>query len=136
MESYNRLAPNEAHAMNALLNGEDTTAPFQITLAKVYVVKETVDDRGQTGETVGVYFNPKDADVAAKGKGWYGGEGEVRERIGAVLDNGSVLIVESVIALQPGVNLPELHKQRVQAALDKLTPEDKILLGVADMGRR
>lgn len=130
MQSYNRLSEQERSALNIFLNGEPTSALIGMRFTVAYTVKETVDDRGRTGDLIGVFFSAEEADKAAKGKGWYGGQGEVRERAVLMDESGSVYILESAAPITPGVNLPEEHKAKVRAALDKLTPEDRALLGI------
>lgn len=42
-----------------------------------FLVQQTTDERGSTGATVGYFTLEANADEAAKGQGWFGGQGSV-----------------------------------------------------------
>ena len=82
------------------------------------------------GYEVGGYFKDKDlATVTSKGKGWYGGDGEVVEVFVLTLGGLAGFIVKS----DPPINLSKEDDFRtmvIQRAKDKLTPEERKLLGI------
>ncbi len=60
----------------------------------VFAVYPTIDDRGQRGGLVGVYAREARAEEAAKGIGYYGGNGEVKRRKALVGDDGQVWLLD------------------------------------------
>lgn len=108
---------------------------FSNQIISVYVVRETVDEYGHTGEIIGVTVSKAEADNLAKGRGWYGGTADIREEKALVLDPANpeaVLLLQSTIEYPLGVNLPERRREKRKAALAKLSPEEKELLGVKE----
>lgn len=51
-----------------------------VNIINVACVYETYDEYGRLGDLVVVCRNLADAEIAAKGKGWYGGQGRVLEK--------------------------------------------------------
>lgn len=91
----------------------------------------TVDDRGSRGASVGIFSTRAMAEIAAKGKGWYGGNGHVRPvtclRITETLE---VFKLAEEEPLQIDVNAEEETERVRKAALDKLSHEERPVLGL------
>lgn len=98
--------------------------------ATFYIVWTTEDERGTRGSVVGVYTNSADAEKAKEGKGWWGGPGDVEKADGWFVGDYVMFPRVKVLREDIDVNLPQRTEEKRQAALAKLTEEEKQLLGV------
>lgn len=97
-------------------------------VAVLYQVRETIDDRGGYGETIGYFSNQTDAEAAAKGRGWYGGVADVREVYAVVRSGMSISAGDQTLAviLAEGatvtvdVDLVKQKKELTESAKKKL----------------
>ncbi len=64
-------------------------------VAEVFVVYETIDDRGQRGRLVGAYAREGEATKAADGRGYYGGPGDIERRKALVTGAGEVWLLDA-----------------------------------------
>lgn len=100
-----------------------------IKLIPVWTVYTTEDEYGRRGRMVGIFDTAEAANAAAKGKGWYGGHGDVAQ--GTALQIGNLtyfLAIGSAIKLN--VDLVKTEKEEIAAAKAKLTDREKQLLGI------
>ena len=102
------------------------------TFFDVWVVKETIDEYGRPGQLVGVFTSEDSAKTAAHKRGWWGGEGEITKKLGMLnpVDNTEIIVIDMII--KPNVYLIEATKNDRAAALAKLTPRERELLGVKE----
>lgn len=98
---------------------------FEGVIRSMFEVRETVDDKGRLGQTVGYFFNENDAHDAAVGQGWYGSDGVVTPRF-SLRVNGSDYLLASKTPIEFG-SYRNLLRQR---ALAKLTVEEREVLGL------
>jgi hypothetical protein len=100
-------------------------------LITVYAAFETVDNFGRKGNLHGVFTNELDAKETAKSIGWYGGAGTVEQRVG-IQDGGEIYLLDATYSrgVTLNVDLVQKAQSRREAALAKLTDEEKRLLGV------
>ena len=98
----------------------------------VHTVHETVDEYGRNGALVGIFHHESEARAAAKGKGWYGGEGSVEQRLAIETAEGAYLLDRSSTGMPATMDtdLVKLRRDQIAAAKAKLTPEELRLLGV------
>lgn len=95
----------------------------------VWLAHETTDERGSLGGCVGVFRSQHLAEEAAKGKGFWGGQGTVRHKRGILDEEGRVYVLE-------GNGVPrEFSDQKTQVdirekALAKLSPAERSALGI------
>lgn len=98
----------------------------------IYAVYTTENEYGRLGSCVGFFSKSNDADLAAKGQGWYGGNGVVQPRRAIQIDNEYFLLDKDFhTKIIIDTNLHKLEEQKKAEALAKLTEEDKILLGLS-----
>lgn len=97
-----------------------------------FAVFETVDERGNRGGLVAVSRDSQKAEKMAAGAGWYGGQGRIVQ--GTLFDGPDGLVfIEKAYSIEAlDTHLPRLAEQKRQAALAKLTDEDKKVLGIRD----
>jgi hypothetical protein len=97
-------------------------------LKQVYVVYENSDERS-IGTPAWYFTDLAKAEAAAKGRGWYGGDAPIRDRYVAYVGGGWAFLVvdEEPIRLDQG---PDEQAAIKEAALKKLTPEEKQILGL------
>lgn len=117
-----------------MLKGKLPYGALDAEIVAGWAVYETVDDRGMRGGIVAVARTKGIAQQMAKGKGWYGGDGEIEEAQVLCWRKGEVpmyFVVEAgqyVPALD--TDLPKELRKRKEAALAKLTEEDIQILGL------
>lgn len=99
----------------------------------VWVVKEVINEYGRVGRTVGVFINEEGAKIAARNKGWWGGEGEITKKPGMLnpVNRKEVIVIDMII--EPDIDLIEAAKKDRAAAIAKLIPRERELLGVRDV---
>jgi hypothetical protein len=105
------------------------------TLRIMHAAFPITDDLGRTGEVIGVWDSDEDAYEAARGKGWYAGDGKVTEVVMAIegafgysATTGLVPLNQNIRALSDSL-MSALNTERT-AALNTLTPTQRKLLGV------
>lgn len=91
----------------------------------------TVDDHGRRGELIGVFSSEGAAELAAKGRGWYGGDGWTGSRTCIRAANEVYRLVDGD-PVEMDADLPKLRKAAKAAALRKLTAAERHLLGLGD----
>lgn len=88
------------------------------------------DDRSH-GPIAGVCSTEQLARQAAQGSGWYGGNGAVKKH-SAIRFNGHIYLLSDKLSqpidLDGGIK--KIQDKLKEAALSKLTPEEKLLLGL------
>lgn len=92
-----------------------------------WAIYETVDERGRTGGCVGYALDKQAADTFAKGKGWYGGYGDVKPLTFLCLDGKYFPLHEGAGA--PCTIQTEGQSLRAQG-LAKLSEAEKEALGL------
>jgi hypothetical protein len=93
---------------------------------------DTVDERGTPGKLIGLFENKNDAVLASQGQGWYGGDGRVhQQQFIRIRHTGEVFALKDPCPVRFG-NTAELMEKKRKAALAKLTPEERRLLGVKE----
>lgn len=102
----------------------------------VYVAHGDGGERG-IGPIVGVCSTETNAKMMSKGRGWYGGNGHVGKRKALKITTGRecheiIYLLDKAMetAVQMDTDIPKLIKERKEAALNKLTKEERILLGL------
>lgn len=104
---------------------EHASKPF-----KVWEVWETVDDRGRKGEMIGVFTSKLSAEDAAKGHGWYGGDGTIISGEAIDLD-GTIYSIRSLVKTEAlNRDIPSYRDMKKAQALEKLTEEEIEILGI------
>jgi hypothetical protein len=93
-----------------------------------FTAHPTTDERGSLGPTIGVFRRRADADAAAMNRGAYGGNGVVRERYG-IEANGRCWLLDDPEGVLLDVDIAKRRKEIADAALAKLTPEEREALG-------
>ena len=100
----------------------------------VYATYEIIDERGSQKSLVGIFTNEKTAQIASKGRGWYGGNGRVIRRTAILLPNERCLLIDQETSDLKGTRLNvdflDEYEELRNAALAKLTDEEKRILGV------
>lgn len=99
-------------------------------IIKVACVYQTLDEYGRLGSLVCVCRNSSDAEVAAKGRGWYGGSGRVVET--TAIQNGDYLyplMSDKPWQFKDVEEIRAKEKEKaLEKALSKLTEEEQELL--------
>lgn len=109
---------------------KQTLDPQEGKYTTFYIVWSTEDERGRRGSVVGVYTNSADAEKAKEGKGWFGSPGEVEIADGWFVGEYVMFPRVKVLREDLNVNLPKRTEEKRQAALAKLSDEEKKLLGL------
>lgn len=95
----------------------------------VYAAYTTVNEAGSIGSCLGYYSHSPDAFNRIKGKGFYGGSGEVVTKY-AIAVGVEYFLLESVTPIDlddsKRFDVNEIRKK----ALEKLTQEEKDVLGI------
>lgn len=119
--------------MPEFVDGMMRPGKFDLSMIPGWAVYETVDEYGRRGSLVGVYDTEDSGKLAAKGVGWYGGEGSIDKiklmLVGSGLGQIAVMI-NGPLPLPLNAKLADIKKKRRAEALAKLTPEDITLLGI------
>ena len=105
---------------------------MEMELVKVFVVYGDGGERG-IGPVIGVCLTKEEAVKMAKGKAFYGANGEIFD--GMALenqDNGELYLLKDATSFVDKVLQKDTIKHKKQIALAKLTNEDKALLGLKD----
>ena len=100
------------------------------TLRPAHAVYTTQDEYGRRGALIGVYTTSAAAEKAAERAGWFNGKGQIDDIMVLITDTGEIYMMGTKVPMLD-TNLPQERDRRRQAALDKLTPEDRELLGLA-----
>lgn len=82
-----------------------------------------------TGPISGYYSTKQQAESAAKGKGWYGGNGWVSEATAVVINDETYILASPHAIDLDGIKKALIDRLRLEA-LSKLTPEEIAALGV------
>ena len=97
-------------------------------------VCETLNEAGVLGPVVGVYLSEGAAEIGARGQGWWGGKGAIREvKLLEMPGRTYLLDAQFPYGLDPAslnTNLREERNRLVEAAKAKLTAEERKLLGI------
>ena len=93
----------------------------------VYAVHQNDDDRN-SGNPAWFFTDEAKANAVADKRGWYGGKAPVRQRY-AIKVNGACYLLETKEPIDLDSS-PEDDLSNREAALSKLTPEERKLLGV------
>ncbi|HCX24430.1 MAG TPA: hypothetical protein DHN29_21100 [Cytophagales bacterium] len=111
----------------------------EVVIIDVWVVHETIDDRGHLGGLVGVTSSKQDANIIAKDQGWYGGPGNIRKQkaISVGVDNGGsykerVWLLDGKEPIDLDGKLKAKKEEIRKKALEKLDPEERAALGITD----
>lgn len=105
---------------------------MEMELVKVFVVYGDGGERG-IGPVIGVCLTKEDAVKMAKGKAFYGADGQIFD--GMALenkDNGELYLLQTITPFIDKVLQKDTINQKKKLALAKLTNEDKALLGLKD----
>lgn len=97
-------------------------------IVPVKVVHGDGGERG-IGPVIGVCTDPEKAKDLAKGKAFYGSNGQIYDGW-AVTDGAKYYLLARREPFMDGENDIDIAKERKNAALAKLTDEDKIALGL------
>ncbi len=119
---------------NAKTAGATLADRYKATLTKVFKVTETTDEFNGLGDVVGIFPTKISAETAANGKGWYGGQAKIEE-VWAVPTGempGQYYILESKISYGLGIDNVKRANDDKAAALAKLTPRERKLLGLEE----
>lgn len=104
-------------------------------IVDVFAVFTSNSEHGYPDGYVGIFTTRKEAEVASKGKGWWGGSGTIEERKALVLDDEDVYLLDVYCNRKTKINTIELEtpeEKRKKRALAKLTKEDKEILGIEE----
>jgi hypothetical protein len=98
----------------------------------IWAAFESDDDRGRNGPFIGVFRTKQAATMAAAGRGFYGGAGNVEQRKAVWFADDEVYLLDRVapFALAIGLDLIKTKQKRREQALAKLTDEEIELLGL------
>jgi non-canonical (house-cleaning) NTP pyrophosphatase len=99
------------------------------TFQQVWEAYTTENEYGRKGRTIGYFTDEKKAKLAAAKMGWYGSEGGICQRWALYQDDGWI-IVEKPELVQLDVDMSKYKENAKKAALEKLTQEERILLGL------
>jgi len=111
------------------LHTRDMVTPSKRTFQQVWEVYTTTNEYGSKGKTIGYFTDEKLAKTAAAKQGWYGGEGGIGKRWALYQDDGWI-IVEKPELVQLDVDMIKYKENAKKAALEKLTQEERVLLGL------
>lgn len=96
----------------------------------IWLVEETINESGHTGEFIGAFLHEAPARAAAKGKGWYGGDAAVTKRraVAGVSPSGTACVLDREYD-QP-VKVDPTNDIIKRQALAKLTDDERRALGL------
>lgn len=103
---------------------------MNIVLKKVFQVSHVRDEYNRLGDVVGFYTTEAAAAAAAKGKGFYSGPGDIKPVTAMEGPDGEFYILVRPEPVKLDVDLLTLVADAKKAALAKLTPEERTLLGL------
>lgn len=114
-----------------------TNVANRTVIARMFTAHVTIDDRGGHGPLIGVYEQESAAKAAAKGRGWYGGEGDVSPVMTLTLPSGQTFLLKDSNPVTINVNLIQRDNEIREQARQKLaalglTEEERKLLGITD----
>lgn len=106
----------------------------QLIPTQVFTAHETVDEFNRKSALIGVYGTREWADAAAKGRGWYGGMGAVEAMWALPVPGkrGEFYLLQSDKTYTLNVDLVDRDRAEKAAALAKLTPAERTLLGLEE----
>lgn len=93
------------------------------------------DDNGRRAGLAGVCATRSYAEIVAKGKGSWGSNGQIESRKAIILANHTAYLLERaepLLLAEHREEVEEIRKQRVAAALAKLSDDDKEILGLGE----
>jgi hypothetical protein len=96
----------------------------------IFRVRE-IQDSERLGKVVGYFTTGDKAKIAAKGKGAWGSEGEITPAWALPAEGGKFHILEQQEPLELDVDFVAFEKAARDAALAKLTPDERQLLGIS-----
>lgn len=106
-------------------------ALYPFSIIEAFEVFHTVDDRGSCGASVGIFSTRAIAEIAAKDKGWYGGNGHIQSVICLrITQTEDVFKLAEEEPIEIDVNAEEENERVRKAALDKLSREEILALGL------
>lgn len=103
-----------------------------VKFGRVWEVWATVDEFGRHGEQIGYYDDKETAEKVNANVGWYGGAGSCVDYDYVQVDDTIYVVRGKVAAADLNVHLPNRRDEERQAALAKLTPKERKLLGLKD----
>lgn len=108
--------------------------PDDFTITSGWAVyKDKGDDRTTVkGDLVGFYYDSEDAEDAARGHGWYGGNGVIEKTFALKINDDSYFLLIQPEPVPIDVNLAAKKEGERKAALRKLTAKERELLGLPD----
>lgn len=95
----------------------------------VYQAATTVNEYGKIGDIIGYFTEEADAAIAAKGKGWYGGEGSITEAHVIVVGE-KIYVLKNTEPVVIDRDLQKYKAELKENALKKLTIEERHVLGL------
>ena len=98
-------------------------------IIKIWSAYETIDDRGNIGACLGRFSCEQYAKEAAKNRGWYGGDGDVKES-SAIKVDGKIYGLASPNPIDLDRRNAIADEVLKQQTLAGLTPEQKRVLGL------
>ncbi len=104
---------------------------IRIEQIKIWAVYSTYDETGRDGNLVSCWETEQAAQNNCKGQGWYGGPGNVRELSAIRLPDGRVFALLQSEPVTLGVDFVQQKRDAKAAALAKLTPGERDLLGLS-----
>jgi hypothetical protein len=87
------------------------------------------DERSPCNELIGYFLREDTAELACKGKGWYGGNGDVRKSWAVQIDHKWYLL-QSDGPIDLDLNQAQADERLRKQTLAALTPEQKRVLGI------
>lgn len=98
----------------------------------LYIASTGGDDHGRGDELIGIYTTSAAAEATVKGRGWFGGNGAVKKADGYFVGDLVIFPNIKIDAVDLNVDLPRKVETQRAAALAKLTPEERKLLGLKE----
>jgi hypothetical protein len=98
-------------------------------LKKIYKVWSTSDEYGRNHELIGYFSTKQGADMAAAGKGWWGGNGNVEEGYATKID-GDWYELKQIVPIIIDRDLVKHQEALKKKALAKLSPEELAALNL------
>lgn len=99
-------------------------------MTQVHVAWSVNDDRGTRGTRLGVCTLRADAELLARGKGWHGGDGVVEAAWALVAADGAAYVLRWPEPVPLDLNLPREREALRRHALTKLSPAERVVLGL------
>ena len=99
---------------------------------KIIQLWEAHGDGGERGigPVIGYARTKGEAETIARGQGWYGGDGSVRQCWAIQLDTGEVFALAGTEPLDLDGSVAKAREAARKQALAKLSPAEQVLLGI------